>query len=319
MKKVLLSAVTLFAAICVNAQEVGQISSDDLGITSDATSVAAGTEFAKTTNVTMSAGADDTYKNPSCSGGGVSYIKFDGNQVDGTVGIQGQTNPKDVDGGTSSTTLVKPATGAFYTFDVAADGYLYVVGKISTNKAYSVFEESTAIGYTLAAADQEEKSVTDDAFYTITIENDTEDADGIGSVTTANKYYNAGILWPEKILAGWDYTSDTSVTWTAIGGSGMGYITFPVFADCQYIVNANGSKFTACGFYYSPTEATEIIGYDSEGNAYCTYVGSAADGIQSVAVEAAAENAPAYNLAGQQVTSAYKGVVLKGGKKYINK
>jgi len=42
----------------------------------------------------------------------------------------------------------------------------------------------------------------------------------------------------------------------------MGYIKFPVFKDCSYIVNACGSKITCSGFYFSTTgtEKVELIG-----------------------------------------------------------
>ncbi|MDE6127464.1 MAG: hypothetical protein K2G30_10990 [Muribaculaceae bacterium] len=42
-------------------------------------------------------------------------------------------------------------------------------------------------------------------------------------------------------------------------------------------------------------------------------------GVENVAVEAAAENAPIYNTLGIQVDENYKGLVIKGGKKYIQK
>lgn len=310
MKKLLLSAVTLFAAISVNAQEVGQIDPDGLGITSDDVSVAGGTVLAQMTSVTMYCGADDTYKCPSSTGGGISKISFDDNVVDGTVGIQGNTNPKDIDGGTPSTTLIQPASGAFFTFDVAADGYLYVVGKISSNKSYTVFEEGTCIGYTLAFADN---SGSFDAVNFITIDNDAED-DGVPYVTTANTYYNSngGILWPERILG--ECTSETDLSsWTTIGKSGMGYIVFPVYEDCEYRVNANGSKLTCSGFYFSTTEATSIVGLDADGNDYVTFVGGSSTGINSVAVAA---DVDATSSKAVKTVENGKIVITKDGKKY---
>ncbi len=44
-----------------------------------------------------------------------------------------------------------------------------------------------------------------------------------------------------------------------------------------------------------------------------------ATGINEVAVEAEAAGGAIYNLAGQQVTESYKGVVVKNGKKYMNR
>ena len=42
-------------------------------------------------------------------------------------------------------------------------------------------------------------------------------------------------------------------------------------------------------------------------------------GINNALVAPAAKNAPVYNLAGQQVGASYKGVVIKNGKKYVQK
>ena len=41
--------------------------------------------------------------------------------------------------------------------------------------------------------------------------------------------------------------------------------------------------------------------------------------INNITTDATLENAPAYNLAGQKVGKAYKGVVIKAGKKFIQK
>lgn len=48
-------------------------------------------------------------------------------------------------------------------------------------------------------------------------------------------------------------------------------------------------------------------------------VKSAGAGVENVALDGAAENAPIYNTLGVQVDENYKGLVIKGGKKYIQK
>ena len=48
-------------------------------------------------------------------------------------------------------------------------------------------------------------------------------------------------------------------------------------------------------------------------------VTATATGLTEITTDATAENAPAFNLAGQKVGKAYKGVVIKGGKKFIQK
>ena len=42
-------------------------------------------------------------------------------------------------------------------------------------------------------------------------------------------------------------------------------------------------------------------------------------GIEDIIVDEADENAPVYNVLGQQVDASYKGIVIKNGKKYIQK
>jgi len=46
---------------------------------------------------------------------------------------------------------------------------------------------------------------------------------------------------------------------------------------------------------------------------------SQATGISSALVDAVSGNSATYNLAGQQVSKSYKGIVVKNGKKFINK
>lgn len=52
---------------------------------------------------------------------------------------------------------------------------------------------------------------------------------------------------------------------------------------------------------------------------YSINIGGGTTGIGQVEVEKAAENGAIYNLAGQRVDASYKGVVIKNGKKYVNK
>lgn len=52
---------------------------------------------------------------------------------------------------------------------------------------------------------------------------------------------------------------------------------------------------------------------------YSINIGGGTTGIGQVEVEKASENSAIYNLAGQRVDASYKGVVIKYGKKYVNK
>ena len=78
----------------------------------------------------------------------------------------------------------------------------------------------------------------------------------------------------------------------------FGLVTFDVKANKKYYVFSSNSQM---GFF----------GYEF------TTGGEA--GINDITVDAADENAPIYNLAGQRVTKATKGILIQNGKKFINK
>ncbi len=67
-------------------------------------------------------------------------------------------------------------------------------------------------------------------------------------------------------------------------------------------------------------QLTKYDGTDeiNSGN-YIYAIQSDPTGISSISADEANTDAPAYNLAGQKVTGSYKGVVVKGGKKFVQK
>ena len=76
------------------------------------------------------------------------------------------------------------------------------------------------------------------------------------------------------------------------------YLTFNVVAGETYYVFNKNTQIGFSGFEFT-TETT--------------------DGISEVTTTVADANAPIYNLAGQQVTKNYKGVVIQNGKKFMQK
>ncbi len=94
--------------------------------------------------------------------------------------------------------------------------------------------------------------------------------------------------------------------------------------DTQYVLASNGTEtafiqkastttaVTLLGKAYLPVSSTAAktlnIVFDSETTGIC-----------NVAVEAETATGAIYNLAGQQVSESYKGVVVKNGKKYVNR
>ncbi len=255
MKKFLLSAVALLATMSVNAQEFCAFNADDnadfaaIGLTSDKMAVVGGTIIGKTESVVAKIGADDDYKSSSIGTITVGEASING-------GLQGNTNPKDADGGVPSSTLIAPAGGAFYVFEVAKDGYLYIFQNSSSNKSYTVFEEGEAIGYVFSAYWKNGVLPTGAGVYSYELKGGGE----------YNQLKDAGItsvLWPEEYVIGESYNKDETVnakgeTGKGYGDGGLGVIKFPVFKDCKYIVNANGSKMTASGFYFDETGDAKV-------------------------------------------------------------
>ncbi len=105
-------------------------------------------------------------------------------------------------------------------------------------------------------------------------------------------------------------TAENSVTKTLVDKSGKtislnaeqkvdeklyGTVNFEVVADKEYYVFCAGSKLGFYGYQFTPDSAT---------------------GISSV-ISSSGKSAATYNLAGQQVSDSYKGIVIKNGKKYV--
>ena len=235
--------------------------------------------------------------------------------INGDTSINGglqeaNNNPKDADGGTPATTLKAPASGAFFVFDAKADGYLYAIIKASSNKAYTVFEEGTAIGYTFAAVADATTELG--AVYQFTLKGEGEFNALTAPVEWAEREYLKAEK-PDVYAAHLSVDADGKETWTAISKGGIGVIVFPVYADCEYIFNANGSKMTLGGIAFSEADNQTIKTTDD----ITVYGGSGETAIQSAKTQAKA--GIRYNLAGQKVDDCFKGIVIENGKKSIQK
>lgn len=81
-----------------------------------------------------------------------------------------------------------------------------------------------------------------------------------------------------------------------IGAKSNGVVKFNVVAGGTYYVLAAGTRLGFFGFKYEVGTST---------------------GISSVNAAAAKKNGKTYNMAGQEVSSSAKGIVIKNGKKYV--
>ncbi|MBQ8486812.1 MAG: hypothetical protein IJ533_04075 [Prevotella sp.] len=291
MKKILLSAMALVATMSVNAQEIGVIDAEALGLSSDAITVAAGTKLIETESVVLTL---TDLNDQDCKATGLSKnnVKVNGQDFGSTSGIQGNTNGP----GTAASAGTFPTQGCIYHFVPNKDGYLYVIHKASANKNYVVFEEKTRIPYIFASQDG--------GYDLNAIEGATvTDAEGI--TTIAPEY---AILQAQQIIG-----EDGK-------GAGTCAIKFQVFNGLAYDVLATGSKMTLAGFVFDTTGDATITLEDDDTNITLLDKGQLPGAETAVkAVKTVAEDGAAYNAAGQQVSASFKGLVIKNGKKFIQK
>ena len=279
---------------------------NNLGLDSEnGTALTAGTELASNEFVTITTGADDTYKPQEVA------FKINGGDVF-KGGLQGGTNPKDADGASPNTSLSAPVSGAFLAIEAKEDGFLYIIHKASSNKAYIVFEEGTAIGYKFAA--QGDAATDLGAVYQFELEGEGELNEIVLPIDWAEQEFLEATD-ADKYAAHVTVDAEGNPSWEAIKVNGLGVIAFPVYKDCKYIVNANGSKITAAGFVFSKADDVTIATEDGVE----IYKGGGETAIQGAKVATVAGNSAIYNLAGQKVNASYKGIVIKDGKKYIQK
>lgn len=93
--------------------------------------------------------------------------------------------------------------------------------------------------------------------------------------------------------------------------------------ETDFIVRQNWTNVAIDGLEVGATYTLEGMGavYNTTPQLYLISFEKTADAtaIKNIDADAAKANAPIYNLAGQQVTDSYKGVVIQNGKKRLNK
>ena len=294
MKKILLSAAALVAAMSMNAQ-VFQVNGEAQGLTSDLSDVAAGKVWGAIDGAVDITNAFATqHKLVDCKNNDYIKVLIDGNEILTSGGVQGNDNPKDADGGNPALTLKPAVSGAVIQLDAKKDGWIYIVAKLSTNKQYVVFEEGSAMGYKIAM------EVKDDRISSSVLNLEIK---GEGE-------YN---YIPEGRQVQWvirEYLNDAEA---ATAGNGLGVIYFPVAKDCKYLAHATGSKISWSGIYFSENEATSIKVAKEDGTEFSIL----ADPASVNTIKADAQNGAIFNVAGQKVGANYKGLVIKNGKKTI--
>jgi len=282
MKKILLSALALVAAMSVNAQ-VFKVSAEANGIGSDAVDVEAGKAWGSIEGVIDISNPFATqHKAVDCKNNDFNKVVIDGNEIETKDGVQGQDNPKDADGGNSAVTFKEATGGAVIQIDAKKNGWVYIVAKLSTNKQYMVFEEGAPIGYKIAMENTDER--VKGGVLNLEIK-----GEGEYNNLTLDKYPN-GLMWVIREYLG-NAEAETA-------GNGLGVLYFPVAEGCKYFAHATGSKISWSGIYFSASEAKTVTvegdgiskalvgeGGSSAGNAQVFKVSAEANGIGSDAVD----------------------------------
>jgi hypothetical protein len=303
MKKILLSAVALVAAMSMNAQ-VFQVNGEAQGLTSELSDVAAGKVWGAIDGAVDITNAFATqHKLVDCKNNDYIKVLIDGNEILTSGGVQGNDNPKDADGGNPALTLKPAVSGAVIQLDAKKDGWIYIVAKLSTNKQYTVFEEGAAMGYKIAMEVKDDRISS--SVLKLEIKGEGEYNYIPASVSTLNG--GTGIQWVIR-----EYLNDAEAT---TAGNGLGVFYFPVAKDCKYLAHATGSKISWSGIYFSENEAASIKVAKEDGTDFSIL----ADPASVNTIKADAQNGAAFNAAGQQVGAGYKGLVIKDGKKFFQK
>lgn len=285
MKKNLLLVAALAAGIGVDAQEYVQIQGSALGLTSEVIEVAEGTSLGECDAFKLSTAFLDSYKLADLKCNDYTSFVFDGTEISTADGIQGNTNPTDVNGANPATTTPPsvPVSGAVLQINTKKDGYVYVWGKLSSHKNYTVFGEGSAIGYQLV-------------MQTPTLGKLDVTVQGEGEFN----YVMNPIPWPEVIFTGNEASE--------VKENGMGVIKFFAYADCTYLVNACGSKISVGGAWYDAEGDAVVTIKDDAGNLYGLYNSNEGQGIGVVTADVVAEEF--FTVAGQKASAAATGIVL---------
>ncbi|MBQ9640140.1 MAG: hypothetical protein IJV06_01040 [Bacteroidaceae bacterium] len=148
------------------------------------------------------------------------------------------------------------------------------------------------------------------------------------TLAEANTAVPAGEGLLLKGTAGATYNIPVAAEGTALDGNMLvGLTETTTITEGNYVFGAiqSGEEYTEVGFHKVAAGGYEL----AAGKAYLKTTGSSAKlrfvfegddatAIKAIATEAAQDGA-IYNVAGQRVNAAYKGIIIKNGKKYINK
>ena len=227
--------------------EAFQMDGTSYGLYSESTPIGADFQWYGGENMDVYNPFEDNIKTVNAKNDDYTYVIIGDNTFSTSNAVQGSTNPKDVNGNSPATNLLPPANGSVVKIVAKKDGWIYIPAKLSTNKAYAVFEDDMAIGYKYALEN------IDDRANAGVIAGEIEGDE--------NNYIPEGSQIPQIIC---DYTGEPEAS---TAGNGLGVIYFKVKAGSTYLVNACGSKIIWCGVCFSTTEVESVKVINDEGAA----------------------------------------------------
>ncbi len=301
MKKTLtLFAAAISCGIASAQTESAFVTADDYATT---VAVEDGTEFCKSTSVSMKSAFSNKYTKQALVGESDSFnaLAIGEETFRLTAGVQGDTGP-------SGAKIKAPVTsGAVWQFDVTESGVLYVCAKVNSKKPYYVWNVTDAanaslLGYSISVFD------TTGVNYAYTMPSPSDVA--FSNYTSSSKIKDAGTC----------YTEATSKT--AWSGDAKGVIAFSVTAG-SYYVYANGSKMVSDGFVFVKgatevaTVTTATVAEPEPDPEPDPETPSTA--VKHITISSLDASAPIYNLLGQRVQKGYKGICIQNGKKFMVK
>ncbi|MCH5231548.1 MAG: hypothetical protein J1F43_07105, partial [Muribaculaceae bacterium] len=194
-------------------------------------------------------------------------------------------------------------------------------------KQYVVFEgKSTGMAYTLGYANQDAELGQVKIHYTLpfnanyAIDFDAADAadyfiaaggDGAMDVKPQFPWIVSGLFTAQaEATEGYKYEAQNT-----------GFLTFNVVPSQTYYVAALGSKAAMGTFVITEGDVEPSVTFlATDELPEVTFEGGNFNaGIEGIMAEPINENAPVYNLFGQKVNDTYKGIVIKNGKKFIQR
>ena len=225
--------------------EAFQMDGTSYGLSSEPTPIGADFQWYGGENMDVYNPFEDNLKTVNAKNDEYTYVIIGDNTFSTSNAVQGSTNPKDVDGNSPALSLMPPANGWAVKVVAKKDGWIYIPTKLSTNKAYMVFEDGLPIGYKYALESIDERAVNN------VIAGEIKPNDG--------NYITEPVDWLIR-----NYTGDPEAS---TAGFGLGVIYFKVKAGSTYLACACGSKISWSGIYFTSTEAQSVKVINEEGGA----------------------------------------------------